>query len=71
MQSIGLGGFISKIGWIELHNMGSDAISLRMFNINSCSGKVSGKGVDCGDEFKDVTEMGEFKLAPRVLQEEN
>jgi hypothetical protein len=43
MQSVGLRGFVSKKGWIELHNVGSDVISLKMFNINSCSSKISGK----------------------------
>jgi hypothetical protein len=69
MQSVGLGGFVSKKGWIELHNVGSDVISLKMFNINSCSSKISGKGAESGDEFKDLADLGEFKLALRVLKE--
>jgi hypothetical protein len=69
MQSVGLGGFVSKKGWIELHNVGSDVISLKMFNINSCSSKTSGKGAESGDEFKELADLGEFKLALRVLKE--
>jgi hypothetical protein len=69
MASIGLGGFVSKRGWVELHNMGSDSISLKMFNINSCGTKISSKGSDGSDEFKDVTELGEFKLSLRVARE--
>jgi hypothetical protein len=68
MQSIGLGGFISKRGWIEIHNVGSDAISIKMFNINNCSSKVSSK-TEAGDDFKEVSDLGEFKLALRVLRE--
>jgi hypothetical protein len=68
MQSIGLGGFISKRGWIEIHNVGSDAISIKMFNINNCSSKISSKS-DAGDDFKEVSDLGELKLALRVLRE--
>jgi hypothetical protein len=69
MASIGLGGFVSKRGWVELHNVASDSISLRMFNINGCGTKISGKGLENTDEFKEVTEFGEFKLALRVAKE--
>ena len=34
MASVGLAGFVSKRGWCELHQLGSDSISLKMFNIN-------------------------------------
>jgi hypothetical protein len=70
MASIGLGGFVSKRGWVELHNVGSDSISLKMFNINSCGNKTSTKGgVDSSEEFKEVCELGEFRLALRVAKE--
>jgi hypothetical protein len=69
MASIGLGGFVSKRGWVELHNVGSDSISLRMFNINGCGTKISGKGMENSDEFKEVSELGEYKLALRVAKE--
>ena len=41
MASVGLAGFVSKRGWCELHQLGSDTISLKMFNINACSSKTS------------------------------
>jgi hypothetical protein len=69
MQSIGLGGFVSKRGWVELHQVGSDALTLKMFNINSCGNKVNSKGAEGGDEFKEVTEFGEYRLALRVARE--
>jgi hypothetical protein len=69
MASIGLGGFDSNIGWLELHNVGSDKISLRMFNIKGSGNKVSDKGTEGSDEFKEVTKLGEFKLASRVAKE--
>ena len=42
MGSVGLGGYVSKKGWVELHNVGSDSLSLRYFNINSCGNRVGG-----------------------------
>ena len=72
MGSVGLAGFVSKRGWCELHNPGSDAITLKMFNINSCSSKVSSansKDSSQDNDFKDIVDLGEFKLALRVLRE--
>jgi hypothetical protein len=68
MASVGLGGFVSKKGWVELHDVGSDNISLKMFNINGCGNKVSTKS-EVSDEFKEVADLGEFKLALRVARE--
>ena len=72
MGSIGLAGFVSKRGWCELHQPGSDAISLKMFNINACSSRVStssSKESSKDEEFKEIVDLGEFKLALRVLRE--
>ena len=70
MNSVGLAGFVSKKGWCELHQPGSDSISLKMFNINACSSKVAVTGAGCGggEEFKDIVDLGEFKLALRVAR---
>ena len=67
MGSVGLGGFVSKRGWLELHNVGSDGLSLKLFNINSCGNKLSGS--DKEGEFKEICELGEFKLALRAARE--
>ena len=68
MGSVGLGGYVSKKGWVELHNVGSDSLSLRYFNINSCGNRAG--GIDGGEgEFKEISELGEFKLALRVVRE--
>jgi hypothetical protein len=70
MNSIGLGGFVSKKGWIELHNIGSDNLSLKLFNINNCGNKVSTSNKsDNSEEFRDIVDLGEFKLALRVARE--
>ena len=68
MGSVGLGGYVSKKGWVELHNVGSDSLSLRYFNINSCGNRVGGSEGGEG-EFKEISELGEFKLALRVARE--
>ena len=71
MASVGLAGFVSKRGWCELHQLGSDTISLKMFNINACSSKTSSTVTSTGsnEEFKDILDLGEFKLALRVARE--
>ena len=68
MGCVGLGGYVSKKGWVDLHNIGSDNLSLRYFNINSCGNRVGGAEGGEG-EFKEIAELGEFKLALRVARE--
>ena len=68
MASVGLAGYVSKRGWCEMHDPGSDAISIKMFNINSCTSKVSTVATQ-GEEFKDIVDLGEFKLALRAARE--
>ncbi len=65
MTSAGLAGHVSAKGWAELHNMASGKLSIRMFSINSCGTRVSGKKT--GDE-EDPMDVGEFKLALRAMR---
>ena len=67
MNSIGLGGYVSKRGWVEIHDIGSDSLSLKLFNINGRGNKILANKQD--EEFKDILELGEFKLALRVARE--
>jgi len=70
MNSIGLGGFVSKKGWVELHDPGSDLLSLRLFNINNCGQKAASSSANESDPtMKDILDLGEFKLALRVARE--
>ena len=70
MNSIGLGGYVSKRGWVELHDVGSDNLSLKLFNINSCGNKVSASSSNTSEgDFKEILELGEFKLAIRAARE--
>ena len=63
MNSIGLGGYVSKRGWVEIHDVGSDSLSLKLFNINGCGNKISSSS-GMVEEFKEITE-----LALRVARE--
>ena len=70
MAAVGLAGFVSKRGWCELHQLGSDSISLRMFNINACSNKTPATVTSgASEEFREIVDLGEFKLALRVARE--
>jgi hypothetical protein len=66
MGSIGLAGYVSSKGWIEASNPASTKISIRMYNINSCSARVSSK--KAGEAEEESLELGELKLAVRVLR---
>ena len=67
MNRIGLGGYVSKRGWVEIHDVGKDSLSLKLFNINGCGNKILANKQE--EEFKDILELGEFKLALRVARE--
>jgi hypothetical protein len=67
MHSVGLGGFVSAKGWVELANPSSTKLSLKQFSLNSCSSKVSTKKGDSDDDT-DFTEIGELQLALRTLR---
>jgi hypothetical protein len=70
LTAVGLGGFITSKGWIELGNPASVKISLKLFNINNCSARASSVRASASDplEFAEVRDLGEFKLALRALR---
>ncbi len=45
LTTVGLGGFITSKGWIELGNPASVKISLKLFNINNCSARAFASGL--------------------------
>jgi hypothetical protein len=49
MASVGIGGFIYSRGWVELANPASTKLSLKLFNINNCAWRSSGKDSDKDD----------------------
>jgi hypothetical protein len=69
MACVGLGGFMSSRGWVELANRASTRISLKHFNINSCSRRSSNrKSEEPEDDLQEFTELGEFQLALRTMR---
>jgi len=73
MGSVGMGGFVTSRGWVELHNPGSSKIVLRYFSINNCAARASAAGrsgvrLPGDDEVDDIVDLGEFKLALRTLR---
>jgi hypothetical protein len=67
MHSVGLGGFVSAKGWVELANPSSTKLSLRQFSLNNCSSKASSKKEDTEDE-SEFSGIGELQLALRTLR---
>ena len=68
MSSIGLGGFVTAKGWVELANPASSKMSIKYFNINNCRAKATSMK-DGGDaELAEFSEIGEFQLAMRTLR---
>jgi hypothetical protein len=66
MNTVGLGGFVSAKGWVELANPSSTKISLKMFSLNCPkSSKKSDGEENASDEFSEVSE---FQLALRTLR---
>ena len=68
LSSVGLGGFVTSRGWLELANPGSTKISLRLFNINNVGSKASKATASGLEDVEDIAELGEFKLALRTLR---
>jgi hypothetical protein len=54
---------------VELANPSSTKLSLKLFNLNNCSGKISTSKSDSTDNsMPDFAEIGEFQLALRTLR---
>jgi hypothetical protein len=70
LTSVGLGGFVTSKGWIELHNPGSTKMALKLFNINNvgAKGHSAGKNSSAAEGLDEISEIGEFKLALRTLR---
>jgi hypothetical protein len=69
MAAVGLGGFVTAKGWVELANPSSTKLSLKLFNLNNCSSKVSTSKSESSDKhLPDFAEIGEFQLALRTLR---
>jgi hypothetical protein len=69
LSAVGLGGFVTAKGWVELANPSSTKLSLKLFSLNNCSSKVStSKSGGQDGTLPDFSEIGEFQLALRTLR---
>ena len=68
MTAVGLGGYVTGRGWIELANPASTRMSLKLFNINNMGSKAGKLNSQGAEEFDEISELGEFKLALRTLR---
>jgi len=70
MAAVGLAGHVTPRGWVALSDPGDSSISINLFSITNCGKKAAGKSSNFQDEeLKEVAELGELKVAIRVLRE--
>jgi hypothetical protein len=67
MHSVGLEGFVSAKGWVELANPSSTKLSLKQFSLNNCNSKASSKKGDTEDE-SEFSEISELQLTLRTMR---
>jgi hypothetical protein len=65
MEAIGLAGYVSSKGWVEISNPASTKISIKMFNINNCGSRAAGKKSE-GDE--DILKLGKIEACSQSPQ---
>jgi hypothetical protein len=70
MACMGLAGYITPRGWIELANPASSKLSIRLFNINNITSRQSSSRAASAaeDDAKDFTDLAEFQLALRAMR---
>jgi hypothetical protein len=67
MTSIGMGGFVTPKGWMEIGNMASTKLRVSMFNINNAAKSSSSKTGDSYDSCE-MKSVDEFELALRTMR---
>jgi hypothetical protein len=66
---MGLAGYITPKGWIELANPASSKLSVRLFNINNITSRQpSHKHGRTEDDLDDFLDLSEFQLALRAMR---
>jgi hypothetical protein len=78
MAAVGLAGYITSRGWIEIHNPGSASLSLRLFNIANMACRVAASKrislndaddtLEVGENLKDVASFFEFQQSLRAAR---
>jgi hypothetical protein len=69
MGAVGLAGYVTARGWLEIHNPASTSISIKMFNINNCGTRTTGLKGKTEEENVGIEDLGELKLAVRAARE--
>jgi hypothetical protein len=68
MASVGLGGFVTSKGWLEIANPGSTKMAIKLFNINNVGSKSGASKAASSEEMAEIAELGELKLAVRSMR---
>ena len=66
MTSVGMGGFVTPRGWLEIGNMSSTKLKISLFNINNAAKSSSSKNSD--DDGHEMKDIAEFTLALRTMR---
>jgi hypothetical protein len=67
MTSVGMGGFVTPKGWMEIGNMGSTKLKVSLFNINNVS-KSTTRNSSEYEESEAMKSIDEFELALRTMR---
>jgi hypothetical protein len=66
MTSVGMGGFVTPRGWLEIGNMASTKLKVSLFNINNAAKSSSSKSSE--DDSHEMKDIAEFTLALRTMR---
>jgi hypothetical protein len=76
--AVGIAGYITNRGWVEIQNPGSPHLSLSLFNIMNMSNRMATSKrisltinedmLEVGENLKDVTSFHEFKQSLRAAR---
>lgn len=67
LNSVGMGGFVTNRGWLELGTMGSTKMKVALYNINNPAKSTSVRS-SSSDDSPDMKDVPEFVLALRTLR---
>ena len=79
LAAVGLSGYVTTRGWVEIHNPGSSSMALKLFSMANVNNKVSATRrislannedtLEVGDSMKEVCDLQEFQRALRAARE--
>jgi hypothetical protein len=78
VAAVGIAGYVTNRGWVEIQNPGSPHLSLSLFNIMNMSSRMAAAKrisltdnedmLEVGENLKDVTSFHEFKQSLRAAR---